>query len=220
MALALKESCHVCFTRDGGVIYDSRSDLYCLLTEKQTAALQAALAGSEGLTSCAADICDWLRETKEDLPPLFSSVARGLHDFVWSYRPDEPARYEAGKPAIALILWILLIQCLLKTRGIVATLRFVRKHHLIWRRILPSYSLGVGADEIMIASRFSPFRFECLEFSLAIEGYARAFGQHRTTFCLGLQRFPFIAHAWVELNDKPIGDDPSLRERAAIIYET
>jgi hypothetical protein len=36
---------------------------------------------------------------------------------------------------------------------------------------------------------------------------------------IGVQNYPFMAHAWVESNGKIIGDDSRLRENLAIILE-
>jgi hypothetical protein len=57
---------------------------------------------------------------------------------------------------------------------------------------------------------------DCLPRSLALFGFLRRLGipaEHR----IGVQMFPFFAHAWVECGGKVVHDDPSVRRRFAVI---
>ena len=58
-----------------------------------------------------------------------------------------------------------------------------------------------------LAAAFFPGRARCLERSLALYVCLQWCGAP-TTLRLGVQPYPFAAHAWVELDGAPIGDSP------------
>ncbi len=219
-SFVLKNHCHACFTRDGGVIFDSSNDRYVLLSEDETDQLQRALIGDQRDAPLLPKIEAFLsREEAGTVRPLFCDIAKGLHDYTWRYMPYDRSGYTRSRSDFAFVLWIYVIQFLLKLKGIAGTLRFVERHPALFRTCLQELEPAKAADKIMIAARLSPFRFECLEFSLAMRCYASLHSWKNMRLYLGIQRFPFIAHAWVELGGEPIGDDPLLRNRAAIIFE-
>jgi hypothetical protein len=71
-------------------------------------------------------------------------------------------------------------------------------------------------SEAFVVSRLG-FR-DCLPRSLALFAFLRASGvpaRHR----IGVKRFPFSAHAWVESEGRPLGDDESSPQRFAVIAQ-
>ncbi len=68
------------------------------------------------------------------------------------------------------------------------------------------------AYRVAIAAAFFPGRAVCLEQSLALYVLLRRRGV-RADFRLGVQVYPFYAHAWVELDGEPVNEDPERVER-------
>jgi hypothetical protein len=60
---------------------------------------------------------------------------------------------------------------------------------------------------VALAAAFFPGRARCLERSLTLHHVLRARGV-RADLCLGVQRYPFAAHAWVEYDGTPLNDVP------------
>jgi hypothetical protein len=66
-------------------------------------------------------------------------------------------------------------------------------------------SIPLVVHRVDLAAAFFPGRARCLERSLALHVCLRWCGA-QTTVRLGVQPYPFSAHAWVELDGQPIGD--------------
>ncbi|MEL4073317.1 lasso peptide biosynthesis B2 protein [Ochrobactrum sp. GPK 3] len=218
---ALKDHCFSCFTRDGGIIFDSQTDRYYILTLAQTELIQQSLFYGKSSHLLPCEIRGLFHDNMKNFQgdQVCSSIADGIHDYIWRYIPFDSASYARKSPVLRYALWVYFIQLGIKTRGIVNTLTKIGKVQKVLTKLLPQRELPCVADQIMTAARLSPFRFECLEFAIAMRCYAEAKGYKNTKFCLGVQRFPFLAHAWVEHDGIPIGDAVDLRDRAAIIFE-
>jgi hypothetical protein len=69
--------------------------------------------------------------------------------------------------------------------------------------------LVVAAIEYAVAmgAALFPGRAQCLERSLVLYDYLRCRGIS-AQMRLGIQRYPFMAHAWVEYRGEPINDVP------------
>ncbi|HEX8694288.1 MAG TPA: lasso peptide biosynthesis B2 protein [Longimicrobium sp.] len=63
------------------------------------------------------------------------------------------------------------------------------------------------AYAVAVAAAFFPGRAVCLEQSLALYVLLRRRGVP-AELRLGVQPFPFAAHAWVELDGEPVNEDP------------
>jgi len=73
----------------------------------------------------------------------------------------------------------------------------------------PSSTPNDCARAIAIAAAFFPGRAICLEQSLALYVLLRRRG-HSGVLRLGVQPYPFLAHAWVELNGQPLFENQDL----------
>ncbi|MCX2697282.1 lasso peptide biosynthesis B2 protein [Ochrobactrum chromiisoli] len=220
MGITFRDYYHPCFTRDGGVIFDSKNDQYILLSDEETTIIQAALLNPEFNDALSPKLETLIAPSVTgEREPVASQIARGMNDYSWRYLPENPTAYVSGRAKPRLILWVYLIQILIKRRGIVGAVNFITRHRWLFRKWLPILDINAFSDDIMVASRLSPFRFECLEFAIAVRCYALVRSIANTRLYLGIQRFPFVAHAWVEHNEKPIGDDQNLRNRAAVIFQ-
>jgi len=69
---------------------------------------------------------------------------------------------------------------------------------------------------VLIASRWLPFDAMCLTRAAVLTDVLRSTG-HDARFCIGLYQYPFVAHAWAELDGSVVGDDPELATRLAVV---
>jgi len=110
-------------------------------------------------------------------------------------------------PSVARCFVTLLFTRLsLKTLGFRRTVRLVR-----WRgaRIgarAARFTPVLAARAIAIAGAFFPGRAVCLERSLALYLVLKRLG-HDATLRIGVQPYPFLAHAWVEHCGIPVLED-------------
>lgn len=74
------------------------------------------------------------------------------------------------------------------------------------------------ASALTTATRWLPMDVECLTRAAALTGLLRRAGQH-ARLLIGVQQFPFVAHAWVMANDRVVADEPELPERLAVLLE-
>lgn len=106
----------------------------------------------------------------------------------------------------------------LKIRGFYATIQLIRKH----RRkkvgyILPSEEdLKDMANIVNKACLLYPTRTKCLEWAMTYVLMALKQGW-RCNLEIGVQNYPFMAHAWVECDGKVVMDAQDLRQGLAII---
>ena len=111
------------------------------------------------------------------------------------------------------LVWTMLALALLKASLAVAgfgrTWRWMRRHaerapfseehdHTLVTRV--EYAVALGAA-------LYPGRAACLERSLLLHWYLRRAGVP-VRFRMGVQMYPFLAHAWVEHRGQPINDVP------------
>jgi hypothetical protein len=109
-------------------------------------------------------------------------------------------------------------ECLLRVALVRWALKIVgyeRTRQRIERRIARVAVVGDGDPRIVAAIEYAvamgaalfPGRAQCLERSLVLYDYLRCRGI-AAQMRLGVQRYPFIAHAWVEYRGEPINDVP------------
>lgn len=78
--------------------------------------------------------------------------------------------------------------------------------------------LSAFIDASRAASAWLPFKAKCMERSVAVFLWARS-QRIRCTFKIGVQRYDFLAHAWVASDAGPLGERPDLEDRLPLILE-
>ena len=110
------------------------------------------------------------------------------------------------------------LECLLRVAVVRAALKLLgydRTRRWIDRRIARVPVQGDGSPQVVAAAEYAvamgaaffPGRAQCLERSLVLYDYLRRHGIS-VQMRLGIQRYPFMAHAWVEYRGVPINDVP------------
>jgi hypothetical protein len=67
--------------------------------------------------------------------------------------------------------------------------------------------VNATAKRVVMAAAFFPGRALCLEQSLTL-WYLLRRSRIQATFRLGVQAYPFVAHAWVEHAGQPVNESP------------
>ncbi|WP_431604991.1 lasso peptide biosynthesis B2 protein [Acinetobacter nosocomialis] len=81
----------------------------------------------------------------------------------------------------------------------------------------PTYCRAIGNYIHKISNKL-PFNMKCLEYSLILSTFL-LLKQYDCTFKIGIQKYDFLSHAWVEVDNQPIADMPNLSYRLAVIFE-
>ncbi len=121
-------------------------------------------------------------------------------------------------PSVArCALALLVVRGWLKARGFGPTVAR-------WRRLGErAAGPGLAPDEVeraayhvAVAAAFFPGRAVCLEQSLALYVLLRRRGVP-AELRLGVQVYPFYAHAWVELDGRPVNEDQETVEKFRLL---
>ena len=120
------------------------------------------------------------------------------------------------KPSIpGCFLTLLATRAALKVLGFRRTIRLARWRVGLLRPRPARSSADAAARAVAIAGAFFPGRAVCLEQSIALFLVLRKLGQD-ATLRIGVQPYPFLAHAWVEHRGQPVlEDDETLRRFTA-----
>jgi hypothetical protein len=120
---------------------------------------------------------------------------------------DRPAVHARAPRALACAATLALLRLALRTAGLKRTVAAARR--------LGGDRAPIGSDpeelvrtttrRIAAAAAFFPGRAECLEQSLALFVLLRRRGVP-VELRIGVQRYPFLAHAWVEHEGRPINE--------------
>ncbi len=113
---------------------------------------------------------------------------------------------------------LMLCDVALRVLGYTRTMRIVRRiageHASSWGRPVVERTL----HNILVATAFYPGRSKCLEQSVAGFVLLRRRGVP-VEMRLGVQPYPFSAHAWLELDRVPVTESPEVVANYALLPE-
>ncbi|HVG45749.1 MAG TPA: lasso peptide biosynthesis B2 protein [Longimicrobium sp.] len=120
-----------------------------------------------------------------------------------------------GRCALALLA----VRARLKARGFGPAVAWARRRGAAAAGSgLASEEVARAASHVAVAAAFFPGRAVCLEQSLALYVLLRRRGVP-AELRLGVQVYPFYAHAWVELHGEPLNEDPETVEKFRALPE-
>lgn len=207
------------------ILLDEKRDRYFLLDEYDSKGLILGLTNGEATDAISKYKSAGLIESREKPERInfFPTPRHGVGNHVWanvgSFRNMPYAKF---KFLLALLLMVF-VKLFVWVLGFGCALRFVR-------RLMPNaatenctqYSeisrtkAKEMAAAIYRAGLTLPFKAQCLESSLTLFLYA-SFASIPNTFKIGVQRYDFLAHAWIEVDGEVIGDDPALKTEMPVI---
>jgi len=120
-----------------------------------------------------------------------------------------------GRCALALLA----VRARLKARGFGPTVAWARRRGArVQGTVLPPDQVERAAYHVAVAAAFFPGRAVCLEQSLALYLLLRRRGVP-AELRIGVQVYPFYAHAWVELHGEPVNEDRETVEKFRALPE-
>jgi hypothetical protein len=121
-------------------------------------------------------------------------------------------------PGVARSL-LLLLMCdvALRAFGFARTMRWARRvAGQTDDRAVHDDLVNQTIHDILVATAFYPGRSKCLEQTIALFILLRRRGAS-VEIKLGVQPYPFYAHAWLELGGAPLTETPEVIERFALM---
>lgn len=113
------------------------------------------------------------------------------------------------------------VRIFLKVLGLNKTLQFARKLKTKKRKMSTaknSARIQQIANALYRISLLVPIKIQCLESSFSLFFFASVF-RVDCDLKIGVQRYDFLAHAWIEIDGSVVADDPSLKEKMPTILE-
>jgi hypothetical protein len=222
MQFGFAEHVHHLLLVDEYILLDEVRDRYVVLGREWSERLSLILADCESDPDGAAMFLNrgllHARTGGHQFVSTVSSADFGIDNYEWRstsrFRSDqrELRAFPAIAFAIARSYWML------KRHGLHGALQKLRQ----LKKTAPSRDVvqtahaiekaKIAADMVALCARCLPFRHQCLEASLAASMYLLS-ARVNVDFKIGVQRYDFLAHAWIEVGGQVIGDDPSLPHR-------
>lgn len=221
----------LCFYKKDAIVFDIASEKYTVLQDPLAEAVLFCInhvVSTQNIAKDHKDAIDWLlkkgvlcilevNDTNYrhfNLAQLESGT--GVKDCIWKIDKN----YLTQKPPILLALQMLF--CLVKTSlilkfngmsGLLETIQ--KKSDLI--ECSDTDLIKSFASALNKACLFFPFKVRCLTWSASLAMFALR-KKLRCNLVIGVQNYPFIAHAWVESDGIIICDQQNLREELSIIF--
>ncbi|WP_147243851.1 lasso peptide biosynthesis B2 protein [Marinomonas rhizomae] len=203
-----KDVWHV-VANDELIILDAMTDNFILFNKQDTSSILGALV-DQSICKSTMELLD-IGILEHSLNPqiINRSYTHGLDDFTWS----ESMRFKT-----------LHCQCDIDVRAILLAIGALMKAYLkikvgklssilekndlpIKKPInLPEHIIKKEINSLVFASRLVPFKVACFEFSVALQDRLLSGHGTYTSLIIGVQKYSFMAHAWLELNGKPLGE--------------
>jgi hypothetical protein len=129
-------------------------------------------------------------------------------EIVVGARTRVTAERELRAPSVvATMLFFSALKVALKVAGFGRTWRWIRRRteHVPIRSDVNLEAVAKAEYKVAMAAALYPGRALCLERSLTLYWYLRRQGVS-VTYRMGVQMYPFMAHAWVEYRRQVIND--------------
>ncbi|MCG1046899.1 MULTISPECIES: lasso peptide biosynthesis B2 protein [Mycetohabitans] len=218
------------------ILLDVVRDRYAVLTERQSAALAQQLGLSDARFARveavqSASILEELKRAQWISVTSFaeadaklnmlspSPTTGGMSANGWKLPEDAFARRPAWTRIVKALFLLRSVHRCAARQGLAGLLQLCHQAHR-------EASLRIGlpddyapfVDALNWACLFYPRSTKCLEWSVALTVLCARAGL-ALKLVIGVQSFPFYAHAWSEAGGAVIGDSPLRRKELAVILE-
>ncbi|WP_032112538.1 lasso peptide biosynthesis B2 protein [Candidatus Paracaedibacter symbiosus] len=220
----LQDHIYVSQFRDEFILLDSKADKYVIYPPHFSKLFQSFF---QELTSHPQDsphiqklLNNHIIQTKEHPYPFYIDRklnSNGVSNVDWRL-PLTSKEVRLNAQVLKVLMTLIKVNFYIMFKGLYATIQLIkksRKNHLTYT--IPSEEeLNNLANMVNKACFLYPTRTKCLEWAITFVLIALEKGW-KCNLEIGIQNYPFFAHAWVECDGKTVTDSPDLREGLAII---
>lgn len=209
------------------ICFKQCSELLVDILERKQSASKEELFSSSGSQSLpkALDLIqrlidDGVIEKKDSLYPFhidWKINSDGISNVDWRL-PLENKQVSLSIQVLKAFMTLLQVNFYIKVRGLYSTIQLIKKSQNSQSNyIIPQdEELRDLANIVNKACLIYPIRIKCLEWAITFVLLALK-QKWKCNLEIGVQNYPFLAHAWVECEGKVVMDSQDLREGLAII---
>lgn len=190
------------------------------VSEEKLLSSSTSLISTQDLDAIQKFIDDKVLEKKSTLFPFYidrKPNSDGVTNVDWSL-PLENKRVRLNFMVLRASLTLLKVNFYIKFRGFYSTIQLIKNSHASQSQyIIPQdEELKDLSNVVNKACLIYPTRTKCLEWALTFVLLALK-RKWKCNLEIGVQNYPFLAHAWVECDGKVVMDSQDLREGLAIV---
>lgn len=209
----------ICFQEFSGVLVDLLEGKHPASEEKLFSSAGSQFSSQEQITIQKL-IDDSVIEKRENRYPFHIDRkldSDGVSNVDWSL-PLENKKVHLNFLVLRALITLLQVNFYMKVRGFYSTIRWIKKS----RKSQSNYNIPQDEDLRDLANIVNkacliyPTRTKCLEWAMIFVLLALK-RKWKCNLEIGVQNYPFFAHAWVECDGKVVMDSQGLREGLAII---
>ncbi|EDS2240939.1 lasso peptide biosynthesis B2 protein [Salmonella enterica] len=218
MSYYFKPHVHHVHINNEVTILDEISDRYILLSEKQSRLLEKYMkTGEENSLGTELKRAGLIWNKSGMSLSLSSASPEGIGLYSWSSNVIVPPLITTLFYLPESIFRIITVRKRLHLYGLHGCLQHCRNKLKSIQKKDYDYNKQIGNAEffgqcIKCVSPFFPGKVKCLEFSLSLFDMLIARGIKAQLF-IGIQRYDFLSHAWLEINNRVIADDENLKTK-------
>ena len=141
----------------------------------------------------------------------------GVSNVDWRL-PLENSKINFDIQVLKALMTLIKVNFYIKVRGLHSAIQLIKKSYKSWESyvIPPDEELENLTNVLNKACFIYPQRTKCLEWAMTFVLLALQ-RKWKCNLEIGIQNYPFFAHAWVECDEKVVMDSQDLREGLAII---
>lgn len=203
------------------VILDLKSNCFHFLDQEQTVAMYNYINGSGTVDSKLDDYIFLFDSSLKTSDIIKYNNIEGVDNYSWSdvsHFIDKDVQDINIQDKISIII----IYCILFTgknyffKQKINLLKFLKKNTKLVNNDLDY--VNSAANFIHNVSSKLPFDLKCLENSLIL-AYFLTFKKYEFNLKVGVQKYDFLSHAWIEVNNIVVSDMPDLSKKLAVILK-
>jgi hypothetical protein len=224
--LVFADHVHHLLLDDEFILLDELGDSYIFLDRQQSQDLLSVFWDSEAIFADKRWLISKGILRHSNRRQFISTVHQnglGIDNYEWRltrvFRESSVSRFAVLQLAHQLTV----VKLRLKYRGLHYALNVLRQLKRALSNVVDAEAAEVhkhlardAVGAMGSAAAYLPYRVECLESSLALAEFLLRRRVH-AEMRIGVQRYDFLAHAWVEVSGVVIGDHPKLPQRLPAI---
>lgn len=220
----LRNHIYIAQFQDELILLDTKQDKYTIcfkqFSEILIGLLEGKLFSSQNLDYIQTLIDDRIIEKKDTLYHFYIDRkldSNGVSNVDWSL-PLENKKVHLNVKVLSALMTLLRVNFYIKVRGLHSTIQLIKKS----RKSKLDYIIPQDdelcdlANIVNKACLIYPTRTKCLEWAMTFVLLALK-RKWKCNLEIGVQNYPFFAHAWVECNGKVVMDSEDLRRGLSII---
>ncbi len=153
--------------------------------------------------------------------PYFVDIkenSSGMDNIDWRLPLETFCTKNTFKNVVVSFYYLTLVHFLINFKGFYSLIKLIKKKKPT-NCIVPSLSEIENLQHCLNkACKIFPLKTKCLEWAatLCLISLKKRW---RVNMIVGVQNYPFMAHAWIEVEDEVIGDDLNLKKNLAVILK-